>query len=325
MLRKISIVFLLIFCLLTNVKGDIYSKKKFDFVASFDNISITKFDLDNFIQIEQYDKKIKDKSEKNYKKTLDQYIDLLIRNKIVKKYSLTLSDEEKKKLWTFFSGDFKTKLSLEGFCEENGIEKAFFTRYLTIEYLWEKFVSGNVVNKIKIDESQVEQFVEFNMKKNSGLTRYNLSEITINYKNNEEQTRVISILEEVYGKLKKNPKNFEKYVQKYSQSASKSDGGFLGEFSDGDLSEEIIVKIKNIRVGDVSDIICVEKSLDGGNCFFFKINAVETGIKVDEENKQKIKMYIKNKKIEEELNSLIEKTKKESVVKIWDERDGGFL
>jgi hypothetical protein len=240
----------------------------------------------------------------------------LVINKIINKNSLTLTKNEENALWTFFSDNFKTKLTLKEFCKTNEIDEAFFVKYLTTNYLWMKFINTNIVSNVKIDESYVNQFIEFNTKDKS--ISYNLSEIMISYTNDEEYDRAIEVLSDLHNTIKTNAKNFEKYARKYSQSSTKDVGGLLGTFSNKDLSKDIIDKIKNINVGDISDIVCIKKDFNSGNCFIFKVNKVMNMANVSEDEKQKIKMYIKNKKIEERIKSLIEKTKNESLIKILD-------
>jgi hypothetical protein len=320
MLGKISLIFLFVFCFSAETKAGIYSRGKFDFVASFDNVAITKFDLDNLMQINQHDKNLKNRSEEKYRETLDKYIDLLVMDKIIKKYSLTPSEKKEEEMEAFFADVFKTKLSVEEFCKQNGIEHAFFLRYLAINYLWLRFVSDNVAGGIKIDESYVDQYVELNLGKNSGPIEYNLSEITLYYKNDAEHEKAIEVLKKIHRDLRaKNSKSFIKRVKKYSQSSTKDNDGFLGKFLIDDLSREAADKIKDVKVGDVSDIMCVEKSFNAGSCFIFRVNDTRVATALGDADRQKIKAYIKNRKIEEKVKSLIEKTRAESVIRVWEQ------
>jgi hypothetical protein len=313
MLKKIKRVFFAIaicfFCAESN--GAIHDKGKFDFVASFDDIAITKFDLDNLLQISQYKERKKDKSEKKYKETLDEYINLLIQEKIIKNTASVkeLTEKEKIDTWSLFSGNFNTTQPLEKFCDEKNIEVKFFKRYLYIQHLWKKFVDVEIIGKMRVDDFYVEQFLEFNSKQDAAdANYYSLSEIVIYYNNQEEKNRVEAILGEV------NRKNFDKYLSKYSQSMSKN--GYLGWFLIGDLSENVAEKIKKTGVGEVTDITCLEKSVESGSCFVFRINEIRSSEMLSDNDKKNIKTHIRNIKVEEKIKDLVEKTRKNSKIRL---------
>ena len=50
-------------------------------------------------------------------------------------------------------------------------------------------------------------------------------------------------------------KDFGDLARQYSDDDSKSKGGELGQFSPDDLNDDIAAGIKNVKVGDVSDVI----------------------------------------------------------------------
>jgi hypothetical protein len=315
MLEKIRRIFFVIAaCFLCfESMGAIYDRDKLDFIASFDNIVITKFDLDNMLQISQHEETKKDKSEKKYVEILDEYINLLVQEKIIRDVASVkeLTKKEEADVWSLFSGNFKTMEPLEKFCNKKGLDAGFFRRYLNTQYLWKKFIENELIGKVKVDDFYVGQFVEFSSEHNGINTDYyNLLEIIIYYNNPKERIKAMSILDKVDGK------NFNKYLSKYSQGASRDNGGYLGWFSAGDLSTDIAEKIKKVGMGGVTDTVCIEKTIGNGSCFVFKVNETRSGMIPNDNDKKNIKTYIRGVKLEEKVKILMEKTRKNSQIKI---------
>ncbi|MDR2760418.1 MAG: peptidyl-prolyl cis-trans isomerase [Rickettsiales bacterium] len=320
---KSVLFFFLLLPIFWKARGDIYSKEELDFVASFNNAAITKFDLDNFLRLEQYDKVLKDKSEKKYRETLEEYIDFLAMEKIVNDAQISEMDknenkkEEKKNYWAFFSDNFKTNLSPEEFCKNNGIDLEFFKKYITVSYLWVKFVERDIVGKTRLDEFYAEQFMEFSAK-GKDAENYNLSEIVVRYDNLEEKQRAKELLEKIYRDAVENGENkFGEYAKKYSQGLTAKDGGVLGWISAGDLAEDAAREIGKIGEGQVAKVFCSDGDNAKGDCFLLRLNRKQFHNSPNEGEKQSIREYIGNKKIGEKIRFLIEKTRNEAIIRYW--------
>jgi len=106
--------------------------------------------------------------------------------------------------------------------------------------------------------------------------------------------------------------SFSKLAERYSDDVvSRQNGGEIGWISARNLPPDIVEKLKKAKPGQIVGPIV---SPDGTVINIFKVLDVQEGQKP---TKEQIRQILLNRKIEEELNKLIEEAKKDYYVKIY--------
>ncbi len=314
MIKKV-IILLVIFIFYNNIAlaenklKNIFSKNDFEIIANVNNIAITKYDLNNFIFITNYseNKKI---SNKIYNESLENYIDVLKKRIIAEKNRIELTKEEKDNLWYIFSKNLNTSLTIDEFCKKNNLDKQFVLYFFESNYLWYKYVETVLKQGIEIDDTTVNNVLEFIAKKQF-IIRYNLSEIVLYFENKEQKTKVLNRLNNIYNSL--NLKNFGLTALSVSQSSSAKNNGNLGWLFENELNSNIIKSLGNSEKNSIIKPFCFGE--DTGACFIFKINDREKRINISENEKNNVVNYIFSKILGEKIKNIIFSTKIDVIYK----------
>ena len=129
----------------------------------------------------------------------------------------------------------------------NNIDLISFKKKLLIENYWNQLIFDKYINLIKIDQNKINIQLEKIIKSNTSLLSFNLSEIVILEKNEEEFKKKF---EEILVSIK--DRGFEESAVLYSISESASSGGVIGWVNETQISEIIFNEIKNLEIGNFS-------------------------------------------------------------------------
>ena len=281
-LKKSIILICVFFSLLNNS----YSKIELKIIMKIDNEIITSLDIEKEInylvalnpKLSQINKDellliakksttkefIKKKEIQKYKK-LDlqnpQINDIL--NNIIKNLNLSTEKQLKEYIKNF-------NLSIED-----------LKRKIEIENEWKNLIYSRYIKSVKIDKEELIKKINISSKEKF-LKEYNLSEIVFTKKNNITTDKLYSAIKE---SIQIN--GFENTANIYSISNSSKVGGKIGWVRKDSLSDQIILKLKDLKKGDYSSPIQINN-----NFFVFKINEIRR-IEVEiDKNKELDKMII---------------------------------
>ena len=120
---------------------------------------------------------------------------------------------------------------------------------------------------------------------------------------------------DIVEKISSGSMTFEDAAKEYSDDPStKSEGGFLGKVAIEMLSDNIKNILNPLEEGKVSDVVLG----DFGYEIFIMKNKSGGTVSNLEEVKDMIASIIENKKVEKEINALIEKEKKKTLIKVFE-------
>ena len=180
----------------------------------------------------------------------------LIREKIKKKYILKYFDkiDVDENISNNFIKNFyekiniKSKKDFENFLEINGLDMNYVKEKINIEVMWNRLVYYKYKSQVKINNKKIRDKVLENKSKNS--KSYFLQEIVFELQNNENPI-------DKYNKIIQNIKNlgFEETALIYSVSNSQKESGNVGWVNENTISQNILNKIENISVGDITPAI----------------------------------------------------------------------
>lgn len=120
---------------------------------------------------------------------------------------------------------------------------------IRIEMLWNSLIGVKYKNQVNIDQKMLEQQIEENFS-NKNTNEYQLSEIVFQVKNEED----LSIKKNTI-KNSIDEQGFSNTANIYSIANSSKFGGNIGWVEEKNLSKKIILAIKELKIGEVSQSI----------------------------------------------------------------------
>ena len=144
--------------------------------------------------------------------------------------------------------NIESKKDLDNYLEKNGLNIGYVEEKINIEVMWNRLVYYKYKSQVKINNKKIRDKVLENKSKNS--KSYFLQEIVFELQNNENPI-------DKYNKISQNIKNlgFEETALIYSVSNSQKESGNVGWVNENTISQNILNKIENISVGDITPAI----------------------------------------------------------------------
>ena len=125
---------------------------------------------------------------------------------------------------------------------------------ITIDTLWNELIIKKYANQIVIDEEKIQK--ELSKNTNIQSREYFLAEIVSDIKNKEEidikYKKIIKSINEI---------GFENSASTYSFSDTAKIGGNIGWINENSLNNKIKNKIKNLKIGDISQPIILSNGI----------------------------------------------------------------
>ena len=296
MLRsKFKIIFFLVFFLNNNLIADINNR----IIAKIGDEIITGFDVENkiktnlFLSGEEINQANVDKIKTA---TIDSLVNLKLKSNEVKKHDIPTNTQVINQYIESITNNLNlSKIDLIKQFEINEIDYAQFLKDIEIEFLWQRLVAKTYLDKIKVNNNQIELELREVIKKeekNKLIEEINLSEIEVVIENEmEEKILIKKVTDDI------NIVGFEKTAVRFSNSPTAQNGGNLGWVRSDKISKKIYNVIRNLKVGEVSEPIKQGKVIT-----FLKINkkkTIESNSKIDIDN---LRNAIENKMKNELLN-----------------------
>ena len=272
---------IILICVFFSLVNYCYSKIELRIIMKIDNEIITSLDLEKEInylvalnpKLSQIDRNellliakkstikefIKKKEIQKYKEldlTNPQINDVL--NNLIKNLNLSTEKQLKDYIRNF-------NLSIED-----------LKRKIEIENEWKNLIYSRYIKSVKIDKDELIKKIE-KISKEKFLKEYNLSEIVFAKKNNENLDELFKAIQE---SIQIN--GFENTANIYSISNSSKVGGKIGWVREDSLSDQIILRLKDLKNGEYSSLIQINN-----NFFVFKINEIRK-IQVEIDKKKEI-------------------------------------
>jgi len=172
-------------------------------------------------------------------------------------------------------------------------------------------VHSQIVSKIKIDDSEIAKYYQVNQNDFMLPANYRIAEIVFLKETNgadAAQTRAEESL-----KLLAGGTDFAEVARNYSDSPSREDGGDLGEVNFGDLVKVIEDAVRNMKVGQHSQLIETDAAF-----FIIKLlNLTPARPKPLEEVSAEILQRLREPKIDTEVKAYIQKLRNEYLLQTY--------
>lgn len=252
-MNKIFKIFFIIFYLTLSNNLSSFSSIKNNIIAKVGNEIITLVELENKVNTTLIlaNQKINQENINKLKNiSLKRLIDLKIKQSEIKKFNITLNEIAIENHMQKISKNLNIDpAELKKFFELSKIDYEQYKKEVETEFLWQRLISQLYSSKINIDKDQIEKEVlELSKNKNKNL-EFKLAELEINYEN-ETKNELINEIKNSINKI-----GFSETVIKYSISSSASNRGEIGWVNSKVISSNLIDKIKNLKIGEVSSEI----------------------------------------------------------------------
>ena len=150
-----------------------------------------------------------------------------------------------------FSKGFNNMDDFKKILADGGLNIDYLKRKVEIELLWNNLIFEKYINKLSIDKKKIEKNLKLKIEnENKQIEEYNLSEILFvpesSGSENEEINKIIKSIKDI---------GFENAAITYSLSNTAGSGGNIGWLKETQLSKNILEKIKNLDIGQVSEVI----------------------------------------------------------------------
>ena len=310
---KIFKILLIIFFLILSDIYIAFSSIKNNIIAKVGNKIITLIELENKINttLVLANQKINQENIDKLKNiSLKRLIDLKIKQSEIKKFNLTINELAIENHMQKLSNDLNiNRAELKKFFELSKINYEQYKNEVEIDFLWQKLITQLYSSKININEDQIEKEVLNFSENREKILEFKLAELEINYENETKN----EIIKEIKNSIKEI--GFSETVVKYSISSSALNKGDIGWVNSKVISGDLIDKIKNLKIGEISsEIIGVETLV------FYKMIDKRFTENTGEIDVNKIREQIIIKKRNELLNlysnSHLSKKKNNTIIKL---------
>lgn len=286
--NKIKFIIFFTFIFSGNLIANIDNK----IIAKIGDEIITGFDIENKIKTNLFlsGQEINQVNVNKIKtETINSLINLKLKSNEVKKHNIPTNTQAINQYINNITKNLNlTKIDLIKRFEINNIDYEQFLKDIEVEFLWQRLVARTYLDKIKVDNNQIElelkEIIEKENKKKS-IEEINLSEIEVIVKNEVEEKNFIKKITETINSV-----GFEEAAKKFSNSSTSQSGGNLGWVRADQISDKIYKVIRNLNTGDIS-----EPLKQGNMLTFFKINEKKLVKSNNKINTNNLRLALENK------------------------------
>ena len=192
----------------------------------------------------------------------------------------------------------KNEVEFKDYLKKNKLSYSYIKKKLNIETTWNSFIYTRYNDQVKIDLKKMKKTL---LDQKSEQNSYLISEILFD-KDVEEK------INEKYKKIKLSIKKngFKNSANIYSISESSKIGGKLGWINESQLSKEMNLKLKKLKIGEYTDPITVPN----GNLIIMleDIKKIKNNLDIEKELKI-LENYERNKQLNQSSNIFYNKIK----------------
>lgn len=180
-------------------------------------------------------------------KVLQTAIDDKIKKQEAEKNQLSVSDKDLRSAMAYYEKARKLpKGSFDKILKKEKINPEIFKEQVKTELLWARLIKRKMSSDSYITQREIEEAIA-RSREDMKSPKYMVSEIVIPV----AKAKNIDVLVENI----RRDKIFSMYAAQFSQSPSASNGGNLGWLKEGQLPDVLEKKIKNMKVGQISQPI----------------------------------------------------------------------
>jgi len=197
--------------------------------------------------------------------------------------------------------------------EEQGLTYEQYREKMRKSLLKIKLVNKLIRPKITITEKDIKEYFEKNKESYTGERKIRLSHISIPIPEKAEPQEIEALeqkAQKILDRIKKG-EDFASLARKFSKAPSAVDGGDMGYFKKGELNPSLEKIAFQLKVGEVSDVIRLERSFE-----IIKVTAIRGGDITYQDVRAEIEDILLEKELRRRIPLWMEQLRKENYVDI---------
>lgn len=232
-------------------------------IVKIDKKLITSYDIKNKIITNLFLTK-REINQKNInqlkRKSLEELIQIKIKEIELEKFNIKKDNLKINAYLNSISN--KDIMGFKNMFDQNNLDYQRFINEIDTEIRWRELIYKIFSKKIEINPDDIDLEIQNLIQTNKNLVEYNLSELEILSTNKNLDVEKIT---QIKNEIELN--GFEDSVVKYSISSTANNKGNLGWINSNSLNNDLILILKNLKEGEVSDPIQKQDRI-----VFFKLN-----------------------------------------------------
>jgi peptidyl-prolyl cis-trans isomerase SurA len=189
---------------------------------------------------------------------LNNLIDTKLTEQEVKRYNITITDEEVENyIQRLKQQRSTTDEQLRGFLAEQGMTLEEYRREVKLQLQRTKLVNREVRSKVVITEAEIRAYYEKNKAKYGGGTQYHLWNLFVKLPpqaSTQDREAAQSMLEEVLAELRRG-RRFQEIVRMTAQLSLNVQGSDLGLFRIEELTPRLREVVRGLKAGQFSPVV----------------------------------------------------------------------
>lgn len=155
--------------------------------------------------------------------------------------------------------------TFDDFLKKSGIPVDAMKNQIGLQIIWSKILNQKVRPQIIITDKELDEQLE-HISNTSGIYELDLSEIVLPVDSPIDAQKVKELADKLFAEIKEGA-DFKSVAKEFSRSSTASNGGSLGWIREEHTQKEIIAKIRNLQVGEVSTPF-----YENSNYYIMKLN-----------------------------------------------------
>ena len=192
------------------------------------------------------------------KASLTSLINYKIKKQEVKRNKINVSkDKNVEQILRNLSDEYNTnEQGLIDIFKQNNLDFEAYLEEVKIEMAWQKLVYRLYINKINLNEDDINKEISKTLSLKREIENYELAEIEIEFDNEINKLNKIKVITDKIEEI-----GFENTALNYSIAPSAPDKGKIGWISSNSLSKNILKEIQTLKLGEVSEPIIKSNSI----------------------------------------------------------------
>ena len=305
--KNLKFLFILFFLICFK---SVNSENKSNIVIKVNNKIITNIDVQNekeyLIAINQNLKSLDEDEMYNIAKN-SLIRERIKKNELEKYYNLNINSKYMDSLIKDFYMrlKFQSKEDFNVYLSDNNIDLNEIKSKLNIETIWNELIFNKYKDQVEIDEEKIKNKINTLVSKEEKES-YLISEIVFSANTKEKilinHKKILKSIDAI---------GFSDTANIYSEAETSKFGGEIGWIDTSQFSEKIFKKLRNLKTGEITDLI----NVPGGFLILKIIDKKLTKIKIDKKNEfNQLITYEKNRQLNEFSAIYFQKIKKNSII-----------
>lgn len=251
---------------------------------------------------------------KNNRKAVLEYLiaDKLLASEIKKNGHAVTAERANQEFKDIAKRNGMTEEQLEAALKGQGIDPVEYRSFIKSRIEKQSLLDSEIASKLRIsDDEAFSEYMKSKPQSKGRINEYTVAHIFFNPKKAGGAEGAAARAENVYEKLRAGG-NYEKLAEQFSEDSDFNNGGLLGTFKTGELSEEFDQALSTLQVGGFSSMVPSKRGIH-----ILKLKAKkEIPDPAFEKEKEKIKGKLLDQAFAKQFQSWLQRKKDEAFIRI---------